>query len=121
MNLTLTADRLRITWTGSERLWAILLKPELVIPLTAITQVSTEPAEMGRWDLRAPGTAWPGVIRAGTYYTQRGRELWSVTAPRDPAGYLVLDLQESHYQRVVLKLSHDLNQMWCDQIRSALA
>lgn len=57
MNLTLTADSLRITWTGPERIWAILLKSELVIPLTAITAVSTEPAEMGRWDLRAPGTA----------------------------------------------------------------
>lgn len=118
MNLILTVNTLRITWTGSERLWAVLLKPELEIPLAAITQVSTEPAEMGRWDLRAPGTAWPRVIRAGTYYTQRGRELWSVQAPQEPEGYLVLDLQESHYQRVVLKLPN--NQLWCDRISAAL-
>jgi hypothetical protein len=27
-------------------------------------------------EIRAPGTAIPGLIKAGTYYTFRGKEFW---------------------------------------------
>ncbi|KKI99888.1 hypothetical protein [Prochlorothrix hollandica] len=119
MDLHLEPSTLRIVWTWSERVWAVYLSPELALPLTAMTQVSTHPPTMGLWDLRAPGTAIPGVMRAGTFYTKQGREFWSVTAPRDPAGYLVLDLAGLYYQRVVLKMGN--NESWAMALKTAIA
>ncbi|WP_225886952.1 hypothetical protein [Nodosilinea nodulosa] len=81
------------------------------IPLDHITRVSTAPPQTSWRDLRAPGTALPGVIRAGTYYTPRGKEFWYATKT---GGYLTLELKQSPYQRIILTISQ--NEAWSEQI-----
>jgi hypothetical protein len=57
-----------------------------------------------RWtDLRMPGTEVPGVIKAGTYRTSRGREFWYVTR-RGRAHPVTISLKDHGYARLVLGL-----------------
>jgi len=44
------------------------------------------------------GTYLPEVIKAGTYYTPRGKEFWYVTKK----GCLVLELRDEPYKRIIL-------------------
>ncbi|MEO1445206.1 MAG: hypothetical protein AAFV46_03030, partial [Cyanobacteria bacterium J06635_11] len=74
-------------------------------------------------ELRAPGTALPGFIKAGTYYTQRGREFWYVLraskgASNGGQNCLCLDMSEGYYKRIVLESG--LAGTWRAQIQTAL-
>jgi hypothetical protein len=64
----------------------------------------------------APGTFLPGAIKAGTYYTPRGREFWYVTKDKD---YLVLELQDEPFKKIILTLEQ--NQLWVQRILESQA
>ena len=64
-------------------------------------------------DIKAPGTHVPGVIKAGTYYTRRGKEFWYVIAD---AKFLTLELHDEPYQKIVLTL--DGHEDWANRINS---
>ena len=34
-------------------------------------------------EIKAPGTSIPGLIKAGTFYSNRGKEFWYVTKGKD--------------------------------------
>ena len=87
------------------------------IPLPHI-QEATITAPKTTWkELRSPGTFIPGFIKAGTYYTDRGKEFWLVDYRQ--ANYLTIELQNESYQRIVLTLED--NESWqkrlCDEIK----
>lgn len=112
MKLTLDDDRLVMQLSGWERVWSVHMGPTIDIPIAHIQQASTEAPETTWREIRAPGTYLPQVIKAGTYYTERGREFWHVTA-RDKA--LCLDLhQDEYYKRIVITV--DQNSAWADRI-----
>ncbi|MBD2060268.1 hypothetical protein H6F88_30450 [Oculatella sp. FACHB-28] len=110
MNLQIEGDRLKINLTFLEKLLALQFNYAFEIPLAQIEQVSTEKPS-SRLQYRMPGTAIPGLFAAGTYYSDRGREFWYVTGDRH---YLVLDLKDEFYQRVVLSL--DQNETWAERL-----
>ena len=121
MELALSETRLTITLENHERLWSAHVSKTIEVLLTHITHVETGVPD-GLWDgIRAPGTFVPGVIRAGTYYTKRGREFWYVTrqdGPLDQAKALSLDLsQDEYYKRIVLSVQSC--QSWGDRIQTA--
>ena len=107
MNLTITNENLQIKLTFLEQFFAFRLKKNLEIPLAHIKQVTTAKPQSSWKDLRSPGTFLPGVIRAGTYYTERGKEFWYVTKDRN---YLVIELKDEPYQRIILNA--DDNEFW---------
>lgn len=111
MQLSLSEQTLNIDLDLWERIWAFYFNADLKIPLSHITQVSTETPASDWREVRLPGTFLPGVIKAGTYYTPRGKEFWYVT--RGDA-YLTLDLENEFYQKIVLTLND--NQQWADRI-----
>ena len=114
MQLSLNQNQLVIQLDWYEQLLAFTLHNPIVIPLDHLLQVTAEEPQ-SRWtDLRAPGTHLPGVIKAGTYYTRHGREFWYVTADRK---FLVLELREEPYQKIVLTLEN--NHDWVDRITHA--
>lgn len=115
MHLTLTTDTLAIALEWYEQLWAFTLTQTWRVPLAHIRAVSTaEP--LSHWaEIRAPGTYLPGVIKAGTYYTRRGKEFWYVTADHD---YLTLELENESYQRLVLTIHN--SQDWAARIEQRL-
>lgn len=58
-----------------------------------------------------PGTYFPGLIKAGTYYTRNGKEFWYVIRGKN---YLTIELENESYKRIVLGL--DENQEWVGKI-----
>lgn len=116
MQLTLTPTTLQIHLTGQERLWAFHLGCLIEVPLTKITRVTTE-LPVSTWrEIRAPGTYLPGVIKAGTYYTERGREFWYVT---DWSSVLHFEIQDDYYQEIILTVADHLT--WVERIRQRIS
>lgn len=99
-----------------ERIWAFYFNADLHIPLVHIVRASIEEPSSDWREVRMPGTAIPGVIKAGTYYTSRGKEFWYVTRS---SHYLTLELKDEFYQKIVLTVEQ--NQTWADQINQHLA
>ncbi|HBE19883.1 MAG TPA: hypothetical protein DEG17_22915 [Cyanobacteria bacterium UBA11149] len=114
MNLILIDNQLRIELEWYEQLWAFSLAKTLDIPLAHIETVTTDEPQSSWQEIRAPGTFLPGVIKAGTYYTSRGKEFWYVTESRY---YLVLTLQDESFKRIVLTLP-DCH-LWLERISQA--
>jgi len=92
---------------------ALAIRGGFEIPLQNIVKAGTEAHRTGWKEVRAPGTHLPGVIKAGTYYTPRGREFWYVTEK----GVLVLELENEDYKRIVLSV--DGNKEWAQRINKA--
>ena len=111
LKLQISDGKLRIDLGDLEKVLAI--KGGFEIPLENIVEVGTEAHRTGWKETRAPGTHLPGVIKAGTYYTPRGKEFWYVTEK----GVLVLELENETYKRIVLSI--DGNTEWAARIRKA--
>ncbi|MBE9031570.1 hypothetical protein IQ266_17700 [filamentous cyanobacterium LEGE 11480] len=112
MKLNMAAAHLMIELSGWERLWAVHVGPRIVIPFDEIEQVRTTAPETTWRELRAPGTFFPGVIKAGTYYTDRGRTFWYTKSAEN---VLCLDLSaDQYYKQIVLTV--DQNRTWADRI-----
>jgi hypothetical protein len=117
MQLKIIDNYLRIELEGIEHLWAFYWGSAIEIKLDRIRSVSTEkPAINWHRALRAPGTFLPGVIAAGTYYTERGREFWYMTRSRD---FLVLTVPGDYFKRIILTL--DDSEFWADRIAARLS
>ncbi|WP_353932665.1 hypothetical protein WJM97_08795 [Okeanomitos corallinicola TIOX110] len=102
MNLNIIDDCLQIEFTFTEQLLAARLHKSWQIPLTNIIQVTTELPPNTWKEIRAPGTAIPGVIKTGTYYTDRGKEFWYVRRKNNFGNVLNIQLANESYQRIVL-------------------
>jgi hypothetical protein len=112
MNISLVDKKLTLEMEWFEQLWAVSLSKTFEIPLAHIERVSTERPSSPWTEIRALGTFIPGVIKAGTYYTGNSKEFWYATRDKD---YLVLDLRDELYQKMVLTL--DQHQSWAESIR----
>ncbi|MEL6779109.1 MAG: hypothetical protein AAFO06_17820 [Cyanobacteria bacterium J06597_16] len=120
MHLTTLDNNIKIQLDPSERLWAFHLNRQIEVPLDTVESVRLERPETTWNELRAPGTYLPGFIRAGTYYTQRGREFWYVNkASNSTPNCLCVDMSEGYYKRIVLESGLAGN--WRAQIQRALA
>lgn len=111
MRLTLNQTQLMIELEWYEQLWAFTLHNPIQIPLDHIVRATTEEPQSNWTDIRAPGTYLPGVMKAGTYYTKQGREFWYVTQDKQ---YLVLELRDEPYQKIVLSLAQHLD--WAERL-----
>lgn len=111
MELSIDRDRLRINLNPWERMLAFFFNQTLDIPLDHIRQVTVAKPEIDWKEVRLPGTAVPGVIKAGTYYTNQGREFWYAAGDKN---YLILELDSEFYKKIVLTIEH--NRGWRDRI-----
>ncbi|WGV28640.1 hypothetical protein [Halotia branconii] len=107
MYMSIVEQKLQIEFTWKEQLLAVRFQKKWEIPLAHIQQVTIAKPQSNWKDLRAPGTLIPGVIKAGTYYTQRGKEFWYVNRQTN---YLTIELQNESYKRIILTI--DNNQSW---------
>ena len=112
MQLTLTSTHLIVDLDWQERLWACHIGSAIQVPLEQIVAVSCDRPDTSWREIRAPGTFFPGAIRAGTYYTERGREFWYATPPWQ---ILNLRLRDHYYKGIYLSLAD--NQSWCDRLQ----
>jgi len=111
MNLSIIDKILRIDLEWYEQLWAFNWDKTLEIPLAHIASATTDEPPSSWTEIRAPGTFLPGVIKAGTYYTPRGKEFWYVTKDKD---YLVLELRDEPFKKIILTLEQ--NELWVQRI-----
>jgi hypothetical protein len=111
MLLSIIGDKLTIELEWFEQLWAFNWEKTLEIPLAHIQRVTTEEPPSSWMEIRAPGTFIPRIIKAGTYYTSRGKEFWYVTGDRD---YLSLELKDEPWKKIVLTV--DRSQSWLERI-----
>ena len=95
-----TGDTLVIHVMGWDRVWA--LKSQLTIPIAHL--VGAEPAgeEARRWwqGIKIAGTRIPGVITAGTFYSDGGRVFWDV---HDADRAVAIHLRDDHYTELVVE------------------
>jgi hypothetical protein len=99
-NVTIDDGHLRISLEGMDKVWA--LKGDLDIPLEQIQQVTIGPTEVNPKGIRAPGTALPGVIYAGTWRGRGTKEFWNVRRDREKT--IVLDLIGGEYTRIAIEV-----------------
>jgi hypothetical protein len=113
LKLEISNGKLRIDLGDLEK--ALAIKGGFEIPLQNIVKAGTEAHRTGWKETRAPGTHLPGTIKAGTYYTPRGKEFWYVT----DKGVVVLELENESYKRIILSI--DENKEWAEKISKAIS
>jgi len=104
---------LEIRLRGKEKFLSV--KGSLKFPLKDIVSVSTATPQSSWKEIRAPGSFIPGLIKAGTYYTDRGKEFWYTTRGKK---LLTIELQGQSYKRVVVGL--DNPEQWKKRLNSRL-
>lgn len=101
VDLSVTGGRLVLHVQGMDELWA--LKSTLEIPLTHISGVHADPEVAHGWwhGLKMAGTNIPGVLTAGTFYTDGNRVFWDV---HHPDKTIVIDLNHEKYQQLIVEV-----------------
>jgi len=116
MKLSFELEQLRIEFDFWEQVWSVRFNKLWEIPLANI-EGATSDAPQNNWrEIKAPGSFVPGVIKAGTYYTDRGKEFWYVTKD---SNYLTVELRNESYKRMILTL--DENAVWVERINEKIA
>lgn len=69
-------DELVVRPKGAMAFWAF--KNEVRVPIASITDVGVADRRDPPSGLRSPGSAVPGLVRAGTYRRREGRTIWFV-------------------------------------------
>ena len=72
------------------------------IPLDAISDIHTDAPLHLSHGLRMPGAFFPGLIKSGTYLTNRGNEFWYTTRNKK---FLCIELKQGFYKRIVLSVN----------------
>jgi hypothetical protein len=98
----ITGDTLHLTVEGMDKVWA--LKSQLSIPLRHITAVRVDDEVVKGWwhGLKLPGTSFPGVITAGTFYQDGKRVFWDIHHPQEA---VVLSLDHETYDELVIEVA----------------
>lgn len=105
MEIAFENDEMVVRLGPLEKLAALRGKA-LRVPRTAIRKVKRSLPPSTWKQLRVPGTHIPGLLKAGSYYTDRGWEFWYVTRAgrRHP---LTVELEGQPYRYLVLGLKSD--------------
>ena len=106
MKVSITDSDLEIKFGTLEKILGV--HGSFKIPLSCIKKASTGLPDSASLsspkDVKMPGTHLPGVIKAGTYLTGRGKEFWYATRKKQ---FLVLELDDKEgqpYRRVILSV-----------------
>jgi len=111
MNLSIIHEKLQIEFSLIEQFQAVRFHKVWEIPLTHIQQVTTAKPQSNWIEFCVMGTSIPGVVQAGTYYTNRGKEFWYLDKKTN---YLIIELRDESYKRIIL--TSDNNESWQQQL-----
>ncbi len=100
MKLVIENKKLIIDLEGWEKFFTFKFDGHFEIPLAHITSVSFAPPKTDWREARAPGMFVPRLIKAGTWYSPRGKEFWYVRRSRPQT--VVFELQNEKYDRLIL-------------------
>lgn len=111
MKLRIESDKLQIEFNFWEQVWGVKFNKIWEIPLVNIESATSKEPQSNWREIKAPGSFVPGLIKAGTYYTNRGKEFWYVTKETN---YLTLELSNESYKRIILNI--DESESWVERI-----
>ncbi len=97
MNIVIDKDVMSIELSNLEKI--LSFHNSLKLPISQITEVSDTLLPPTWKEIRAPGTAIPGLIKAGTYYTFRGKEFWMLKKKDNP---IRIELKNNKFKRLIL-------------------
>jgi hypothetical protein len=98
--VSIAGDDLIVDVEGLDRLWA--LKSRLTVPLANVRGATADPGIVReRKGIRSPGTHVPGVIVAGSFYTEGERVFWDV---HNGDSAIVIELGDEKYARLVIEV-----------------
>jgi len=98
MTITVKPNEIVIELSFWEKVWS--LHGSFYIPKSNVVSIGEDTPKSYWAELRVPGTFLPGLIKAGTFYTRRGREFWYVT--RNHSRIYTIELANMSYQRLVV-------------------
>lgn len=100
VKVSIDGSDLVVEMEGLDKLWA--LKSRLAIPLANVRGATVDPGVAREpKGFRAPGTAWPGVIYAGTFHRDGERVFWDI---RDGHNAIVIELADETYARLIVEV-----------------
>ena len=103
--IELTPEMLIVHIKGIDRVFAF--KSRLEIPLAHVTAAEVAPIHEQGWEswnvLRAPGTAFPGLIRAGSFLQQGEWVFWDVHNPKQA---LTIHLSDAQFAKLVVEVEN---------------
>ncbi|MBI2548611.1 hypothetical protein HYW21_04645 [Candidatus Woesearchaeota archaeon] len=114
MEIRLTQDTLVIVFAGLEKVAA--LKGTLTIPRNCILLADAS-IPWKHWTWFRVGTYIPFFLKAGTFWTDKGKEFWYV---KHGMYGLTVELQNAPYKRIVLGLSAKESMQWAKQINKGI-
>lgn len=97
MMISVTHERIGIRLTALEKILSV--RGSFGMMTADVVGVGTDVPPTTWKEIRAPGTFLPGVVKAGTYYTARGKEFWCLFRGKTP---LRIELKNNSYKRVIL-------------------
>jgi hypothetical protein len=100
MNIVIDKDVIRIELSNLEKI--LSFHNSLNIPVSQIIEISDTLLPPTWKEIRAPGTAIPALIKAGTYYTFRGKEFWMLKKKDNP---IRIELKNNKFKRLILGVS----------------
>jgi hypothetical protein len=114
VRIDIVGDKLIVNVLGWHRVWA--LKRRIEIPLEHVESVSSAAGlSLRPSGLRFPGSYFPGVISAGSYYAKDGWSFWDV---RHIDRAIVLTVRDEHYKRLVVEVER--SEETIEQVRRAI-
>jgi hypothetical protein len=100
VNIVIDENVLRIELSSLERI--LTFHGSFKIPISQIGEISTDLLPPTWKEIRAPGTAIPGLTKAGTYYTSRGKEFWTLKKNDNP---IRIELKNNKLKRLILGIN----------------
>jgi hypothetical protein len=87
---------------GFHKLWSF--KDRIRVPKEHIEKVHNNIRPFSFWKgLRLPGTYFPFVITAGTYYKRGGKNFWDVVKERNA---IVVQLKDEKYKNLIIEVEN---------------
>jgi hypothetical protein len=112
MIFTTTKKELTIALHGREQVWA--LRAKLIVAKKDITKIEYKEVfkDWRKWEVRLPGTGAPGILVAGSFWTEEG---WDFLYLKRPHGFrrpfvhnvLVIETTQDRYRRIILSVPKD--------------
>jgi hypothetical protein len=112
MIFTTTKKELTIALHGREQVWA--LKAKIVVAKKDVTKIEYKEVfkDWRKWEVRLPGTGAPGILVAGSFWTEVG---WDFLYLKRPHGFrrpfvhnvLVIETNQDRYRRIILSVPKD--------------
>jgi hypothetical protein len=109
LKIEIVDNILKIEFTTTEKILSV--HGSMDIPISHIIEVSGKPLEPTWKEVRMPGTSLSGVIKAGTYFTSRGKEFRYATMNKE---ILRIELKDEFYDRLVLGV--DDSSFWVNKL-----